>query len=96
MAQPLDRARQAKAKSDFKRLILWSFAAGIVMTIIALSALSMDEGTMSGHMIVATIAGVFVSVLLGADLMAVGFLSSTSGHDDHAADFRDRNEPPRH
>lgn len=95
MAQPLDRAHQAKARSDFKRLIVWSFAAGIVMTIVALSALSMDEGTMSGPMIVATIVGVFVSVLLGAGLMALGFLSSASGHDDDAADFRDRNEPPR-
>lgn len=94
MAKPIDRARQAKAKNDLKHLMIWSFVAGIVMTILALSFLAMGEGTMSASMIIATIAGVFVSVILGAGLMAVGFFSSSSGHDDSATYYRDPNEPP--
>jgi hypothetical protein len=36
------------------------------------------------HMIVATIAGVGLTILVGTGLMGLVFLSSRSGHDDEA------------
>lgn len=85
---PHDQKRLADAKTSFGKLMLWSVVAGVLMTIAAIVFLS-ATGPMSGAMIVATIIGVFVSVVLGAGLMAVGFLSSNSGHDENAADHRD-------
>lgn len=89
-----DRQRVADAKTGFVRLIIWTVAAGILMSIVAVSFLSYTAGPLTGAMLAASILGVFFSVFLGAGLMAVGFLSSNSGHDDTAADHRDRNSPP--
>ena len=87
-----DKQRMADAKTSFGKLMVWSVVAGVLMTIVALIFLSYTAGPMSGAMIFATIAGVFVSVVLGASLMAGGFLSSNSGHDDNAADHRDKHD----
>lgn len=89
---PNDKQRLADARAGFVKLMVWSVVVGVLMTIVAIIFLSYTAGPMSGAMIVATIAGVFVSVVLGAGLMAVGFLSSNSGHDDNAADHRDRHD----
>lgn len=94
MAVPPDADRLARAKESFKRLMIWTCLAGVLMTAAAIAYLAADEGPLTAHMIVATVAGVFISVFLGAGLMAVGFLSSNSGHDDRAADHRNRSEPP--
>jgi hypothetical protein len=37
------------------------------------------------HMVIATIAGVGLSVLVGTGLMGLVFLSNSSGHDDAAS-----------
>lgn len=93
---PNDKQRVADAKTSFAKLMVWSVVAGILMSIVAVTFLSYTSGPLTGAMLVATILGVFVSVVLGAGLMAVGFLSSNSGHDDNAADHRDKNDPSRH
>lgn len=45
------------------------------------------------HLVVATLLGVFLSVLLGSGLFALAFFSDKSGHDDLAA-ARKKATPP--
>lgn len=85
--QPQSQEIRAAAKTEFVRLMILIVVIGAITVAGALIYLSRDEA-MSGAMIVAVIAGVFVSIVLGAGLMAAGFYSSRSGHDDDAA------EPP--
>src|SRR3546814_15614937 len=59
--------RISAAKADFKRMILWIALAGIVVTAAALWYLSLF-GPLRTHLVVATGAGVFVSVMLGCGL----------------------------
>lgn len=86
--------RRTTAKIGFKRFMIWTCIAGVLMVVAALVYLSAGEDPLSGHMIVATAAGVFLSVLLGAGLMAIGFYSSNSGHDDSAAGCTSIQKPP--
>lgn len=74
-----------RATSDFRRMVGWIALAGVVMVIGALWYLSL-YGPLRLHMVVATIAGVFVSVLLGCGLFAAAFFSDKSGHDSHVSD----------
>lgn len=75
---------QIQARTNFKRLILYTCIAGVVMVGLVLTYLG-SQGPLNPTIIIATTLGVFFSVLLGAGLMAMGFLSSSSGHDDAAA-----------
>ena len=43
-------------------------------------------GPLQSHMVIATIAGVFFSVLLGSGLFAAAFYSDKSGHDQNVTD----------
>ena len=81
-AMPEDRAQ---AFAQFKRMMIWIALAGVLMVIGALWYLSL-YGPLSTHMVVATVAGVFFSVLLGSGLFAAAFYSDKSGHDRDAAD----------
>ena len=83
MSEPSQSQRIARARADFTRMILWIGIAGIVMVAGALFYLSL-YGPLKLHMVIATIAGVFVSVLLGCGLFAAAFFSDKSGHDDAA------------
>jgi uncharacterized membrane protein YgdD (TMEM256/DUF423 family) len=74
-----------KAKADFIRMVKWIAVAGVLMVIGALYYLSID-GELRLHMVVATIGGVFVSVLLGCGLFAAAFFSEKSGHDQNVTD----------
>src|SRR3546814_5148736 len=67
--------RISAAKADFKRMILWIALAGIVVTAAALWYLSLF-GPPRTHLVVATVAGVFVSVMLGCGLFAAAFYRS--------------------
>lgn len=66
-------------------MILWIALAGLLMVIGALWYLSL-YGPLRLHMVIATIAGVFVSVLLGCGLFAAAFFSDKSGHDRKVTD----------
>jgi polyferredoxin len=74
-----------RATADFRRTILWIVVAGIALVAGALWYLSL-YGPLRLHMVVATVAGVFVSVLLGCGLFAAGFFSDKSGHDRAVTD----------
>ena len=79
---PYDRD---KAGSEFRRLMLWIGVAAVVMVAGALWYLSLF-GELRLHMVIATILGVFFSVLLGAGLFAAAFYSDKSGHDQSVTD----------
>ena len=66
-------------------MVLWIGLAGIVVVVLALWYLSL-YGPLRLHMVVATIAGVFVSILLGCGLFAAAFFSDKSGHDRNVTD----------
>ena len=85
MSEEADRRRNARR--GFIRLIAYTAVAAVLMVAGALAYLSL-YGTLTPTMIIATSLGVFLSVMLGAGLMAMGFLSSNSGHDDRAAGRR--------
>lgn len=77
--------RRSSARADFIRMVKWIALAGVLMTVGALWYLSL-YGPLRLHMVVATIAGVFVSVLLGCGLFAAAFFSEKSGHDQNVTD----------
>lgn len=87
---PNDRQR---ASADFRRMIGWIAGVAVLITIAALWYLSL-YGPLRTHMVIATIAGVFFSVLLGCGLFAAAFFSDKSGHDRDVTDAtRSRDEP---
>lgn len=81
------------ALAEFKRMIGWIALIGVLMTAGALWYLSL-YGPLRLHMVIATIAGVFFSVLLGCGLFAAAFYSDKSGHDENVRDAttHDRDE----
>lgn len=82
-----------RAASEFRRMILWIGLAGVVLVILALWYLSL-YGPLRVHMVVATVAGVFVSVLLGCGLFAAAFFSDKSGHDRSVTDATRHKDGP--
>jgi hypothetical protein len=66
----------------YRRLMKWMALASLTATIGGLVFLSYLIGSIPIHMMIATAAGVFASVLLASALMGLVFLSSGSGHDD--------------
>lgn len=72
-----------KAAAEFRRMIKWVAFAGVAMVIGALAYLRL-VGEWSAHAIIATVLGVFFSVLLGSGLFALAFFSDKSGHDASA------------
>ncbi len=70
-----------RARQEFRRMVQWIAFAAVLMVAAALWFLH-SQGTLTIHMVVATILGVFFSVLLGCGLFALAFFSDKSGHDD--------------
>ncbi len=75
---------RAQAMHDFKRMVRWIAAAAVLMVIGALGFLSHTDA-LSIHAVIATVLGVFFSVLLGCGLFALAFFSDKSGHDEEVA-----------
>jgi len=65
-------------------MMKWMLLAAAVAVVLALLYLKAVGAPMAIHMVIATIAGVGLSVLLGTGLMGLVFLSNASGHDDEA------------
>ncbi|WP_129792214.1 hypothetical protein [Sphingosinicella sp. CPCC 101087] len=88
---PIPRSRQAdyeraaSAWARYKRMMKWMVLAAAVTVGLSLLYLWQSGGPMPLHLIVATIAGVGLTVLVGTGLMGLVFLSNRSGHDDEAA-----------
>jgi len=82
---PLQTERSAQAWSRYRSLMKWMAVAALVAVLLALIYLKSSVGPVPLPMLIATIAGVGFSVLLGTALMGLVFLSNASGHDDEAS-----------
>jgi protein-S-isoprenylcysteine O-methyltransferase Ste14 len=72
---------KSQATEEFRRIVKWIALVAVLMVVGALAYLNW-MGTWSVHAVIATILGVFLSVLLGCGLFALAFHSDKSGHDD--------------
>jgi membrane-bound ClpP family serine protease len=77
MVMARDRER---AGSEFRRMMKWIAICAVAMVALALGYLEL-VGDLTRHAVIATILGVFFSVLLGSGLFALAFFSDKSGHD---------------
>ena len=80
MSQERDKAGQ-----EFRRMVSWIVGIGVLMAAGAILYLALS-GELHFHMVVATLGGVFFSVVLGCGLMAAAFFSDKSGHDRDVTD----------
>ena len=84
-----DYERAAAAWARYKALMRWMALAAFVAVLLALIYLKSSGEPVPIHMLIATVAGVGLSVMLGTALMGLVFLSNSSGHDEAAAGERD-------
>jgi small-conductance mechanosensitive channel len=89
---PPSLERSARAWARYKALMSWMIAAAVVAVGLALLYLKLTGTFLSVHMVVATIAGVFFTVLLGTALMGLAYFSSHSGHDEAAQSHEDEHD----
>ena len=69
------------AAGEFRRMMKWIVAIAVLMVVGAL-AFEASQGPLYPHMVVATILGVFLSMVVGCGLFALAFFSDKSGHDE--------------
>jgi multidrug transporter EmrE-like cation transporter len=81
---PKDEA-SALAWSRYRTMMKWMALASAVAAALAVAYLKATSDTMPWQMVLATIAGVGLSVLLGTALMGLVFLSDRSGYDEGAS-----------
>ena len=79
------QSNKERAVSEFKRKMIWITLGGILLAAGALWYLSLF-GPLGIHMAVATVVGVFLSVVVGCGLFAAAFFSDQSGHDRDVTD----------
>lgn len=79
------RSARSEAVAEFRRMMKWILLAAVLMVAAALAFLA-SQGTLTLHMVIATIAGTFLSVMLGCGLFALAFFSDKSGHDQNVVD----------
>lgn len=77
--------KKQKAMADLRRAMKWIVVLAVLTVAGALVFLSV-MGELTTHMVVATVLGVFISMLLGCGLFALAFFSDKSGHDDDVTD----------
>jgi len=70
----------------------WIVGIGVLMAAGAIVYLGLT-GELYLHMVVATLGGVFFSVVLGCGLMAASFFSDKSGHDQAVTDSTRQKDP---
>ena len=79
---PPSMQRTADEWARYKRLMSWMAIAAVVAVLLALIYLKSSGQPVPIHMVIATIAGVGFSVLLGTGLMGLVYFSNNSGHDE--------------
>jgi Na+-translocating ferredoxin:NAD+ oxidoreductase RnfD subunit len=68
----------------FRRIMRWMSVASILAAAAAVYFVTQGESETKIHMLIATALGAGLTVLLGAALMSLVFISSGSGHDEEA------------
>lgn len=81
-----------KALREFWRMARWIIGIGVLMAAGAIVYLGMT-GELYLHLVIATLGGVFFSVVLGCGLMAASFFSDKSGHDQAVTDATRQHDP---
>jgi hypothetical protein len=81
---PRDLERAHRAWLHYRKTMRWMLLASIAAALLAIFYLWVTGTEMRIHLVIATMAGVFLSVLLGTGLMGLLFASNMSGHDDAA------------
>ena len=79
------------AEADFWRMVRWIAGIAVLMAAGAIAYLA-STGELYFHLVVATILGVFLSVVLGCGLFALSFFSDKSGHDQSVSDATSRKD----
>lgn len=74
-----------KAEAEFWRIMRWIAGIAVIMAAGTIVYLGMT-GELYFHLVVATLIGVFFSVLLGCGLFALSFFSDKSGYDQNVTD----------
>jgi uncharacterized membrane protein YraQ (UPF0718 family) len=87
----LMQTERKRAEAEFWRMARWIAVIGVIMAAGAIVYLALT-GELYFHLVVATILGVFFSVLLGCGLFALSFFSDKSGHDQSVSDATSRKE----
>jgi uncharacterized protein (DUF2062 family) len=75
----------ALAWSRYRTMMKWMALAAAIAAGLAVAYLKATSDAMPWQMVLATIGGVFLSVLLGTALMGLVFLSDRTGHDEAAS-----------
>ena len=75
----------ALAWTRYKNMMKWMALASAIAAALAVAYLKATSDAMPWQMVLATIAGVGLSVLLGTALMGLVFLSDRTGHDEAAS-----------
>ncbi len=87
------------AWARYRRLMVWMALAAAVTAAAAVVFLARRHPDASIHLYIAAALGAFLSVLLGAALMSLVFLSAGTGHDGAIEDPFDADDetrlPPR-
>ena len=78
-------SQRKKAKREFRQMMIAIIIIAVLVVVAALFWLS-SQGELRVHMVIATILGVFFSVLVGTGLFALAFFSDKSGHDQQVTD----------
>lgn len=78
-------ADRQTALAEFKRMLKWIAAIGVLMVIAALAYLQAFQA-LNVTTVIATTLGVFFSILLGCGLFAAAFFSDKSGLDQQVTD----------
>ncbi|WP_114953586.1 hypothetical protein [Sphingosinicella terrae] len=79
-----DYERAAIAWARYKRMMKWMVLVAAAAAALALLYLREPGEPMRLHLVVATIAGVGLTILVGTGLMGLVFLSNRTGHDEAA------------
>ena len=77
--------QRSQALAEFRRMLRWIVLIAVAMVAAALAYLA-ATGDLDVNMVVATVLGVFFSVLLGCGLFAAAFFSDKSGIDQSVSD----------
>lgn len=76
----------------FRRAMKWLALFSMVIAAIAVILVAQGDEGFHIHMLIATALGVAFMVFLGTGLMVLTFLSSSSGHDEEANKFNNKDE----
>jgi hypothetical protein len=84
-----DYGRAAAAWKRYWAIMRWMALLAVVTVLLSLIYLERSGGPVPIHMLIATIAGVGLTVLVGTGLMGLLFVSNRSGMDEEAGGLDD-------